>query len=165
MPIAPGGAVIIMPITAAGSITSPQPSPAANGTEPIPACTVAFGRQAITQNSRFFCVQPRTGRLSPTRNTSAKDSSIKFPPDTQKSRQLPHKNTEAVGFLKRFGSLRPREVIIPLYLILQPLPQKIKRLFYFDAAENRDRVDIHRRCAVNIAAESVTHGRAAEDTR
>ena len=32
----------------------PHGSPAANGTEPIAACTVAFGRYAITQKTRSF---------------------------------------------------------------------------------------------------------------
>ena len=40
-----------MASTATDSMILPEGSPAASGTEPIAACTVAFGRYAITQNN------------------------------------------------------------------------------------------------------------------
>ena len=44
IPSAPSGAVIIMAITATDSTILPHGSPAARGTEPMAAWTVAFGR-------------------------------------------------------------------------------------------------------------------------
>lgn len=41
---APSGAVMTMPSTATDSTMLPQGSPAASGTEPMAACTVALGR-------------------------------------------------------------------------------------------------------------------------
>ena len=40
-----------MAITATDKTMFPHSSPAASGTEPTAACTVAFGRYAITQNN------------------------------------------------------------------------------------------------------------------
>ena len=54
IPNAPSGAVIIIASTATDKIILPQASPAARGTEPIAAWTVAFGRYAITQNILSF---------------------------------------------------------------------------------------------------------------
>ena len=54
MPKAPSGAVIIIAITATESTIFPHGNPAAKGTEPIAACTVAFGRYAITQKALSF---------------------------------------------------------------------------------------------------------------
>ncbi len=44
-------------MTATESTIFPQASPAASGTEPIAACTVAFGRYAATQNILSFSVR------------------------------------------------------------------------------------------------------------
>ena len=54
MPKAPSGAVIIIAITATESTIFPHGNPAAKGTEPIAACTVAFGRYATTQKALSF---------------------------------------------------------------------------------------------------------------
>ena len=48
---APNGAVIKMDKTATVNTICPHPSPAAKGTDPIAACTVAFGQYAIIQNN------------------------------------------------------------------------------------------------------------------
>lgn len=50
MRIDPRGAVIIIPKTATDKTISPQGRPIESGTEPIAACTVAFGRYEIIQN-------------------------------------------------------------------------------------------------------------------
>ena len=57
IPNAPNGAVMIIAITATERTIFPHGSPAANGTEPIAACTVAFGRYAITQKALSFKVR------------------------------------------------------------------------------------------------------------
>ena len=57
MPIAPSGAVTIIASTATESTICPQASPAAKGTEPMAACTVALGRYAMTQKMRSFHVR------------------------------------------------------------------------------------------------------------
>jgi len=44
MPNAPNGAVMMMAMTATERMILPQPRPAARGTEPMAAWTVAFGR-------------------------------------------------------------------------------------------------------------------------
>ena len=65
---------MIIPSTDTDSTMFPQGSPIARGTEPIAACTVAFGRYAITQKSRSFAVSfvPARHMSTPTeRNTSA----------------------------------------------------------------------------------------------
>ena len=54
MPNAPNGAVITIAITATDKTIFPHERPAAKGTDPIAACTVAFGKYAITQNIRSF---------------------------------------------------------------------------------------------------------------
>ena len=45
---------MIIAMTATESTILPHGNPAANGTEPIAACTVAFGRYAITQKALSF---------------------------------------------------------------------------------------------------------------
>ena len=45
---------MMIAITATDSTIFPHASPEAKGTEPIAACTVAFGRYAITQKARSF---------------------------------------------------------------------------------------------------------------
>lgn len=54
MPSAPIGAVMRIARTATERTSCPQGSPIASGTEPIAACTVAFGRYAIIQKRRSF---------------------------------------------------------------------------------------------------------------
>ena len=74
IPSAPIGAVITIAITATDSTSVPQESPAARGTDPIAACTVAFGRYAIIQNTRSFHVSfvPSMQMQTPTaRNSKA----------------------------------------------------------------------------------------------
>ena len=52
IPIAPSGAVTRIESTATERIRPPQGRPIASGTPPMAACTVAFGRYAITGNNR-----------------------------------------------------------------------------------------------------------------
>lgn len=52
--MAPKGAVIKIATTATDKTICPQGNPSASGTEPMAACTVAFGMYAIIQNSRSF---------------------------------------------------------------------------------------------------------------
>ena len=53
MPRAPSGAVTRIPTTATESTIGPQDKPIAKGTEPIAACTVAFGKYAMMLKSRY----------------------------------------------------------------------------------------------------------------
>ena len=68
MPIAPRGAVIRIASTATESTIFPQGRPRDIGTEPIAACTVAFGIYAVTQKSYSLRVSfvPRRHIHTPT---------------------------------------------------------------------------------------------------
>ena len=63
---APRGAVKRMAATAAVRTIFPQDSPMESGTEPMAACTVAFGVYAIMQKSRSFFVSLVPARLKNT---------------------------------------------------------------------------------------------------